>query len=89
MYCATIRKNEYGELGYRIVNHLCDLGNYVSSELVANLANLVCTNPRWRLPSGIWIPNGRVATRDWWVSTKKTRADSQFDAGFRERDAAN
>ena len=39
-----------------------DLGNYVSSELVANLAILVCTNPRWRLPSGIWIPNGRVAT---------------------------
>ena len=39
-----------------------DLGNYVSSELVANLAILVCTNHRWRLPSGIWIPNGRVAT---------------------------
>ena len=39
-----------------------DLGNYVSSELVVNLAILVCTNPRWRLHSGIWIPNRWVAT---------------------------
>ena len=43
-------KNELGELGYRIVNHMCVLEDYVSSELVANLAKLVCANPCWRLP---------------------------------------
>ena len=44
--------------------------NYVSSELVANLAILVCTNPQLETPSEIWIPNGRVANWDWWVGTK-------------------
>ena len=52
-------KNELGELGYMIVNYMCDLENYVTSELVANLANLVCANPRLETPSGIWIPNER------------------------------
>ena len=48
-------KNESGELGYRIVDCLCDLGNYVSSGLVVNVAKLVCTNPAgdslWNLDS--------------------------------------
>ena len=59
VYSVTMEKSEWGELGYRFVHHLCDLRNCVSSELVENLANLVCPNPRWRLPSRIWIPNGR------------------------------
>ena len=66
-----------------------DLGNYVSSELVANLAILVCTNPRWRLPSGIWIPNRRVATgvSGWELKKLELIRWSIFQA-FVERDAA-
>ena len=66
-----------------------DLGNYVSSELVANLAILVYTNPRWRLPSGIWIPNGRVATGvcGWELKKLKLICWSILQA-FMKRDAA-
>ena len=46
-------KNELGELGYRIVNHMCDLETHVSIVLVANLANLVCAKPQLESPSGI------------------------------------
>ena len=66
-----------------------DLGNYVFSELVANLAILVCTNPRWRLPSGIWIPNGRVATGVCgWELRKLELICWSILQGFVKRDAA-
>ena len=65
------------------------MGNYVSSELVANLAKLVCANPHWRLPLefGFQMEESLMGIGGWELKELKLIFDLM--QAFVERYAAN